>query len=510
MSSIPLPALAVKPPQQQDTIGQFANLLALKNQIQNAPLQRQALQQQIQSGQLQLQQQQLAVQNQKAMTQAFQQWDGKNYGDLAHLALQAGASGDAVMALQQHALAVRDTASQIAQRDAQTGQANLDTLIKRNGLIAGKIAAVSQLPDDQLAQGVSSAMQELQGQLDPQHLQQGQALLQGLQSGQLPADRARQALDMFRKSFLSDGQIMEDVKNQAQTREANSRANEADVNAQKAQTEMQLGTGPMADSRYRNILMAEKLGRPVTPEDQAFKAAYEKQKMLVPTATINLQSGLLNDQAKQMAAQTYAQTGQLPAGMRSPAMSAQILNTAAQNGAPNIAANKAEYAANAESLKKMQANFDNVTAFENTAGKNLDQFLATAKSVVDSGSPLINSPLRSITNTMAGSDKMAAFNAARQTAIAEISKVLSSANAGSGVVSDSARHEVEGLIGPNASLKQIYSAAQILRKDMENRHQAYQQQLNDIKGRMSGGAKAAPSNTSSDDPFAQFGGALHK
>jgi len=48
------------------------------------------------------------------------------------------------------------------------------------------------------------------------------------------------------------------------------------------------GTAAMADNRYRNVLMAQQLGRPVTPEDQAFKKAYEKQKELVPTAKFNL------------------------------------------------------------------------------------------------------------------------------------------------------------------------------------------------------------------------------
>jgi hypothetical protein len=151
---------------------------------------------------------------------------------------------------------------------------------------------------------------------------------------------------------------------------------------------------------------------------------------------------------------------------------------------------KAGVQADAASLKKLQSNYDNVTAFENTAGKNLDQFLSTAKSIVDTGSPFLNTPVRMITSQMVGSEKMAAFNAARQTAVSEIGKVLSSANAGSGVVSDSARHEVESLIGPNATLKQIYAAANILKKDMDNRKTAYQDQITEVKSRMSGGGQA--------------------
>jgi len=216
---------------------------------------------------------------------------------------------------------------------------------------------------------------------------------------------------------------------------------------------------------------------------------------LTAQANATAQAGLLTDAAKQMAAQNYSTTGQLPAGMRSPGMSAAILNNAANgpNGIPNIAANKANYKADSASLASLQKNFDQVTAFENTAGKNLDVFLGQAQKVIDSGNPLINRPLRVITSGMGGKDQ-AAFDAARTTALTEISKVLNSSNA-SGVLSDSARHEVEGLIKPNATLQQIVSAANILKQDMANRHQAYQDQLNEIRARNGSTPQAQQSPT---------------
>lgn len=168
-----------------------------------------------------------------------------------------------------------------------------------------------------------------------------------------------------------------------------------------------------------------------------------------------------------------------------------IQNRAAElSPTADIAANKANYAANAESLKNLQKNYDQVTAFENTAGANLNQFLTVAKAAVDSGSPWINTPLRLVNQQMVGSTNMAAFNAARQTALTEIAKVMNSSNA-SGVLSDSARQEVEKLIGPDATLAQIYSAANILKKDMDNRQRAYQQQIDQIHGRLGGSAPAA-------------------
>ena len=51
MSSIPLPALDIKPQVQQEPLEQYTRLLQLKNMQQNAPLQTQMLQQQVQEGQ---------------------------------------------------------------------------------------------------------------------------------------------------------------------------------------------------------------------------------------------------------------------------------------------------------------------------------------------------------------------------------------------------------------------------------------------------------------------------
>lgn len=68
MGSIPLPALDVRPQQQQaDPTEQLGQLLRLKTLLQNAPLQTQALQQQVQAGQLENQQRQLQLQDQQTL-----------------------------------------------------------------------------------------------------------------------------------------------------------------------------------------------------------------------------------------------------------------------------------------------------------------------------------------------------------------------------------------------------------------------------------------------------------
>lgn len=204
----------------------------------------------------------------------------------------------------------------------------------------------------------------------------------------------------------------------------------------------------------------------------------------------------MTQEAFDQAAEKYAQTGQLPAvgrGANGIALQRAIMNrTSELHGGESLAANSSEYKALTSSLNKIQPQFEQVTAFENTAGKNLDVFLNEAKKVTDLGLPIANLPARQIANKLGG-EEQAAFNAARTTALTEIAKVLSSANAGSGVLSDSARHEVEGLIGADATLGQITRAANILKQDMANRHQAYADQIADINRRLKQGSKATES-----------------
>lgn len=197
----------------------------------------------------------------------------------------------------------------------------------------------------------------------------------------------------------------------------------------------------------------------------------------------------ITDQSLDMLATQYAKTGQLPAlGMGNAAAGdrRRIFNRAAQLfPAIDVATNAAEFNANKGSLNSLQKGRDAIVAFENTANKNLDQFLTTAKGVVDKKSPVLNKPLRSIDRRVLGSDEQAAFDAARRIAVNEIAKVTSNPNL-SGQLSDSARHEVESFIPEDATIEQIYSVAKILKADMKNRHVALDEQIADINKRLKG------------------------
>lgn len=257
---------------------------------------------------------------------------------------------------------------------------------------------------------------------------------------------------------------------------------------------------------YKNYLLSKQDGFKGNFESWQNTDANRKRSV---STTIN-NSGLSQD-AISMAAQQYIQTGILPAlGNGGAAIKGAILNKAAEMAKANgqdglaITLNKAAFAADKESLSNLQKNLDATTAFEGTAKKNLDLFLDKAKLAIDTGSPLANKVFRGGARAVTGSDAQAAMDAARVTAFTEIAKVLNNPTS-SGVLSDSARTEAEKVLNGDYTLPQLVAAGNVLKQDMNNRRTEYQNQVNVIKGRISGkgDTQAASSGFSVTTPDGQ-------
>jgi len=220
MASIPLPALDIKAPQQPDLLEKFGQLSALRNAQQEyqqraalAPLQQAQAQQAVQSGGVELQQKQQALKDQQATTAAMHEWDG-NLDNLPGLILKHGGSSTAVMAIKTQALEQKAKYAQIAKDDAETGKNQIDTQKQKNDLISGALSAVMQTPDAQLPQALTQTAQDLvqKGLLDPQHAQLAAQLAQSGNPAQI-----RQQLDLFRKSYMSDTQLLDEAQKKVTT-----------------------------------------------------------------------------------------------------------------------------------------------------------------------------------------------------------------------------------------------------------------------------------------------------
>ncbi len=496
MASIPLPALDLRPVQQPDAMGEVSKLMALKSMMG----QQQIQQQQIQSNQQEQQLRQQQIKDQQATTTAMKGWDGHDYDALTKSVLANGGSANAATAIQQHGLTIKKTVSDIAAQDATTGSKNLETFIGKHKAIGDALEGIEGVPDDQIHAKAAATVQELvqAGVMDSQSAQQA---MQGIQSIQDPK-ALRAQIDVFAKASLGAKAAAEQAKTEAEKNKDVAQAGEANAATEQKRTEsawyQQHGGAPGVplEAQQQADWLSKNPGK--TASDYVVWKA--KQSPMAMVMGNQLGTGPVLDQQ----AENYFKTGTLPAGFsRSPGTLASIIKRAAElHPDADLAANKATFQADTSALKQVQKQFDVMNAFEGTALKNLDLYAQTAAKIPDLGAKFANIPLRLITGSMIGTDNMAALNAARQTASSEVAKVLGSAT-GSGVLSDSQKKEAQDVVDGNLPYSATMAVVNTLKKDMANRHQSYQDDIDAIKGRL--GAKpqtgAQPKTTPASGAF---------
>lgn len=246
----------------------------------------------------------------------------------------------------------------------------------------------------------------------------------------------------------------------------------------------------------------------LVPPEQV--AAYRKKLQNTgDSGSMGVASTISND-TLDMLAESYLATGQLPSmglGRKGAEFKMSIIERAtakakARGMIMDPAAAGASYKADSASLAALQKNRDNLITFEKTALANLDQFLSLAKKMPDSGSAWLNKPVRLLAQGAFGSQAQAAA----QTALTVVRPEFAKINQGAltGVLSDSARQEVEHTMPDNATLGQFMAAASVLKQDAANRHKFFDQGIDEIKSRIgvrkSGGATHDGTQTTKVNP----------
>ena len=529
MATIPLPALSLnKQSPPPDPLAQYAQILQLKQMQQAQPLQLQILQNQNQAGQLANQEAQIQLQDKQAVTQAMQQWEGKDINSLYSLVLKNGGSGQAVFGMKKQALDMESTIAQTAKNQGDAGLATIEAQQKKNDSVVGALLPLTdptKVPDAQLPQAIQQTVQSLvQGQmLDPQHAQAAQQLLQ---SGDPNAIRS--GLKQFANTLLAQSQITSQALDTAKAGASNAAAAKDNATTQFYQNNPQLGApGVPIDAVQMRSWLAQNPGK--TPADYK---AWEGLQNPEGHIMINQLPGggggqgspgqptQPNNSALDLAAQNYLKTGQLPQELsRSTGTITAVIQRAAElnklAGGPGLSANTAEYKANQDSLKNLQSNFDQVEAFTNTAKANVKGLESVLGKLPDSGSRLTNIPVRMVSSATVGAANMAEFKTRINSVQTEAAKIINSSNA-SGVLSDSARHELQEIVDPNATVGAIRSSLKALQSEWDNRTTGYRTQIEDIRGRL-GNVTSSPTSSVSQpgsapksDPFAQFGGTAHQ
>lgn len=468
MATIPLPALHIAPQQEQPgPLDAYAKLLQLRNlqaQGQTQQLNQTALSQENQQRALQLQDQQTL--RSLAPNHIKKDSDGNVTGfDMPGLLNEAAGKQVNPNTLTQMGNQYSESVKNLAASNEAT----------RNNELAKNKASY------ELLESVRSLKDPTQQQ---QAYQQGLPKLQKLgidiskMPPQAPTDPA--AFDAAEATLGMHAQALADAKTVSETQANAAKVTAANTGAQRLNAEMP--GGPL-NRVTQDISIA------TNPQIQAGKIALATAE---GKARAQAQAGLLTGDALDQSADRYLQTGQLPAGMRSPGMAAAIINRAGERGAgQSIPANSAAYKANLASYENVTKTLDTLSGFESAAIKNIDMFKGLAQKLPDSGVPWLNTPLRNLDEKAVGAEWMPAINAARQIANREVARVTNDPKL-SGVLSDSARGEVNAINPADATMNQILHVTDTMKQDMANVHTSLAAQKEDIGKRL--GIKATPAS----------------
>ena len=205
-------------------------------------------------------------------------------------------------------------------------------------------------------------------------------------------------------------------------------------------------------------------------------------------------------------ADQYRKTGQMPPlgmGKQAAAMRAAIIGEAARRDAAegttgaDAAVNHADYHANRSALATISRTNSNILAFEDTANRNADYVLSTAKKGAGTtGVPLFNAWQQAGRRSIGGNPDVSRFDVAIKTFASEYAKVTSGASGGA-VTSDSARHEIDSMINGAQTQAQLEAVIGQAKADMRNRREALNDQRQALRTQLRG---RSPNGTNTPPP----------
>jgi hypothetical protein len=177
-------------------------------QQQGLAIERQQAAQEKQLNDQKIQQQQIQLDDQKASSAAMHEWDGKDMSALPGLMIKHGASANAVFSMKNGILDYASKQSAKTKTDLENDKALHDE-------IAGALSPGTdpkQVSDADLPNWIRSTGKSLLdgGKIDPQH----EATVEQL--AQLPPEQARQQLEVYRKGYMAQSQINDELAKKAE------------------------------------------------------------------------------------------------------------------------------------------------------------------------------------------------------------------------------------------------------------------------------------------------------
>lgn len=169
----------------------------------------------------------------------------------------------------------------------------------------------------------------------------------------------------------------------------------------------------------------------------------------------------------------YNKTGQIPAGMGNASVALKRAFYAQIGNAPALAddatKNKAALTAATKSLSTQQTQYNATQTSVGTLKSSMDRVDKYIAPLVDSGSPLLNQPLRSISGKVLGNANYNAFQNEMNTIATEYAKILSGSSASIAGVSVQSVEDIKKAFNDNVTIDQLNTVLDAMRQDVNAR-----------------------------------------
>lgn len=458
MGSIPLPALHVNPP--ADPSEGMQRILAMKGMMQ----QQAGQQQEQQARAIEIKK----AQQQQADQQTYQQALASTNGD-AESALKLIAGKVNPQSYNAFLKSHVDTEKELSEKSGK----DFDLLQKKHSALADIYQQAKGLPDDQYAQAwpqIASRANEIEPKLK---LDPGQPVpKQALQQMGIGLSVTENYIKSEAEKRAAAKAPLEQAKLEADTAKSAAEADKAKIESEYMKKYGYMTPG-MAESRYLSVQGKVNQGLPVTPDDKAFKAAYEKNKTLVPSATFNLNNTVPKGEGGQPSA--IAQSiagGQMKWGdavsPRTPMNVKEALLKEIKGINPNF--NSGDFTIEQKVKEAFTSGqYSQQLNSINRAREHMGTFLELAKNINNTDSQAVNR-VKNAFKTQFGSEAPTDLNIAKQAFASEVGKSFAGAN-----VALADRQELDHQITNASSWEQLHGAAKTADTLLEGAQKALKQ-----------------------------------
>lgn len=166
----------------------------------------------------------------------------------------------------------------------------------------------------------------------------------------------------------------------------------------------------------------------------------------------------------------------------------------------SLAIRQANFNANRGALAKITTQEAQIAPFSKTANDSLQRAAELSAKIDRSGTPVLNRWLLAGRKSVQGDADVAAFDYHLRLGINEVAKITSSATGGGGVVSDTARREIEDTLSRSMTHQQIMSVIEGARFEMDSRLRHIADQKTELQRAIGGPKGPAPEILKRSDP----------